>query len=55
MNREIPEIEHKEVQVRAVARDPGVRSKVAVSSEDSKADPVGRVLDNEEHELPCHG
>ena len=44
MNQEIPEIEHKEVQVRAVARDPGVRSKVAVSSEDSKVDPVGSCI-----------
>lgn len=42
--QEIPEIEHGEVEVKATARDAGMRSKVAVSSEDSKIDPVGACI-----------
>lgn len=42
--QEIPEIEHGEVMIRATARDPGMRSKVAVSSEDPKIDPVGACI-----------
>ena len=44
MQQEIPEIEHGEVEVRGTARDPGLRSKVAVSAEDSKIDPVGACI-----------
>jgi N utilization substance protein A len=42
--QEIPEVEHGEVKVQATARDPGLRSKVAVSSSDSKIDPVGACI-----------
>jgi len=42
--QEIPEIEHGEVEVKAIARDPGFRSKVAVSSKDPKIDPVGSCI-----------
>ena len=38
---EVPEIYEGIVQVRAVARDPGERAKVAVSSNDPRIDPVG--------------
>jgi transcription termination/antitermination protein NusA len=38
---EIPEIKSGMVKVRKIARDPGVRCKVAVSSEDEKIDPIG--------------
>jgi N utilization substance protein A len=38
---EIPEIKSKLVEIKAVARDPGVRSKVAVFSSDPKIDPIG--------------
>ncbi len=44
LQQEIPEIEHGEVEVQATARDPGLRSKVAVSAEDSKIDPVGACI-----------
>ena len=39
--QEIPEVHDEIVQVRSVARDPGVRSKVAVSSSIDGPDPVG--------------
>ena len=38
---EVPEVYDGVVEVRSVAREPGVRSKVAVSSFDDKLDPVG--------------
>lgn len=38
---EIPEIRNEVVTVKAVAREPGVRSKVAVHSNDPKVDPIG--------------
>ncbi|MFA7685931.1 MAG: transcription termination factor NusA [Candidatus Gracilibacteria bacterium] len=38
---EIPEIKSGVVQVKAIAREAGVRSKVAVSSTDDKIDPIG--------------
>ena len=38
---EVPEIEDGLVEIRAVARDPGDRSKVAVYTNDSSIDPVG--------------
>lgn len=44
MAQEIPEIEHGEVEVVAVARDPGNRSKVAVFAEDKSIDPVGTCI-----------
>lgn len=38
---EVPEISSRVVQIKGIARDPGERSKVAVSSEQSDIDPVG--------------
>ncbi|MBQ9059241.1 MAG: transcription termination/antitermination protein NusA [Atopobiaceae bacterium] len=38
---EVPEIYDGVVEIRSVAREPGVRSKVAVSSIDDRLDPVG--------------
>ena len=38
---EVPEVYDGVVDVRSVAREPGIRSKVAVSSIDDKLDPVG--------------
>ncbi len=39
--QEVPEIYDEIVQVKAVARDPGSRAKIAVISRDSSVDPVG--------------
>jgi N utilization substance protein A len=39
--REVPEISSKSVEIRAVAREPGVRTKIAVFSAQSGVDPVG--------------
>lgn len=41
MELEIPEIKSNLVTIKAIAREPGVRSKVAVSSSDPKIDPIG--------------
>jgi N utilization substance protein A len=41
MELEIPEIKSGLVEIKAIAREPGVRSKVAVSSSDPKIDPIG--------------
>lgn len=38
---EVPEIAEGIVEVRAVSREPGIRSKIAVYSKDSDVDPVG--------------
>jgi len=38
---EVPEIAEGVVKIKSVARDPGVRSKLAVMSEDADIDPVG--------------
>lgn len=38
---EVPEIFDKVVEVKGIARDPGFRTKIAVSSNDGKIDPVG--------------
>jgi N utilization substance protein A len=38
---EIPEVAQGIVTVNSIARDPGVRSKIAVSSSDPKIDPIG--------------
>lgn len=38
---EIPEIKSALVEVKAIAREPGVRSKIAVTSNDPKIDPIG--------------
>lgn len=41
MELEIPEIKGELVEVKGIAREPGVRSKVAVFSSDPKIDPIG--------------
>lgn len=38
---EIPEIKSNLVEIKSIARDPGVRCKVGVSSNDEKIDPIG--------------
>lgn len=38
---EIPEIRNGDVQIMAIARDAGMRSKVAVKSNDARIDPIG--------------
>jgi len=38
---EIPEIKSNLVEIKAIARDPGVRCKIAVYSNDEKIDPIG--------------
>ncbi len=38
---EAPEIAHAVVEIKAVAREPGARSKIAVVSHDPKVDPIG--------------
>ncbi len=44
MEVEIPEIATGEVEIKAVARDAGFRSKIAVFSEDENVDPVGACI-----------
>lgn len=44
MEEEIPEVAHGEVDIVAVARDPGFRSKVSVKSDDENVDPVGACI-----------
>lgn len=39
--REVPELAAKSVEVKAIARDPGIRTKFAVASRTSGVDPVG--------------
>jgi len=41
MAREVPEIRENVVEIKGIARSPGFRSKVAVTSLDEKVDPVG--------------
>lgn len=38
---EIPEVRNGDVEIKAIARDPGFRSKVAVFSSDPRIDPIG--------------
>ena len=38
---EIPEVTEGVVEIKSIARDPGVRSKIAVASNDEKIDPIG--------------
>ncbi len=44
MEAEVPEISNGTVEIRAIARDPGVRSKVAVASHQEGVDPVGSCI-----------
>lgn len=41
LTREVPEIKEGIVEIKAISRSPGFRSKVAVTSLDEKVDPVG--------------
>src|SRR3989440_5808623 len=41
LEAEVPEIKAGPVQIRAIARDPGLRTKIAVSSSEPGLDPVG--------------
>ncbi len=38
---EVPEIESGEIEIKNIVREPGVRTKIAVSSKDANVDPVG--------------
>jgi transcription termination/antitermination protein NusA len=38
---EVPEIGEEVIEIKALAREPGVRSKIAVSTKDGRIDPVG--------------
>lgn len=44
MEFEVPEISNGTVEIRAVARDPGIRSKIAVSTHLDGVDPVGSCI-----------
>jgi len=44
LEMEIPEVIEGEVEVKSIARDAGVRSKVAVWSENEKIDPIGACI-----------
>ena len=44
MEFEVPEISNGTVDIRAIARDPGIRSKVAVASQFDGVDPVGSCI-----------
>ena len=41
---EVPEIEAGSVEIKAIAREPGLRSKIAVKSNDQNIDPVGSLV-----------
>ncbi len=41
---EVPEIENESVEIKAIAREPGSRSKVAVTSNDDTIDPIGSLV-----------
>ena len=41
---EVPEIQEGEIEIKAIAREPGERAKVAVWTEDKNIDPVGVVV-----------
>lgn len=44
MKKEVPEIAEEIIEIRAVARQPGVRAKIAVKSKDGRIDPVGACI-----------
>ena len=41
---EVPEIEEGVIEIRAAARDPGIRAKIAVKSNDARMDPQGACI-----------
>ncbi len=44
LEMEVPEITQKIVEIKSIAREPGIRSKVAVASKDINVDPVGACI-----------
>jgi len=42
--QEVPEIQEDIIEIRAVAREPGVRAKVAVKTNDRRIDPIGACI-----------
>ena len=50
---EVPEIEEGVVEIKAAARDPGSRAKIAVYSRDKRVEPVGTCIGI--RRLPCDG
>ena len=40
-SREVPEIIEQIIEIKSIARDPGIRAKIAVRSKDKRIDPVG--------------
>jgi N utilization substance protein A len=38
---EVPEIAEETIEIRGAARDPGMRAKIAVKTNDGRIDPVG--------------
>lgn len=44
MNKEVPEINEQIIEIRGVARQPGVRAKVSVKTNDHRIDPVGACI-----------
>ncbi|QQG46952.1 MAG: transcription termination/antitermination protein NusA [Candidatus Azosocius agrarius] len=44
LKMEIPEIEEGIIEIKAVARDPGSRSKIAVKTNDGRLDPIGTCI-----------
>ena len=41
---EVPEIEEGLIEIKAAARDPGIRAKIAVKSNDPRLDPQGTCI-----------
>ena len=41
---EVPEIEESIIEIKAAARDPGLRAKIAVTSHDRRVDPIGTCI-----------
>ena len=44
MNKEVPEISEQIIEIRDVARQPGVRAKISVKTNDHRIDPVGACI-----------
>lgn len=40
----MPEIEEGIIEIKAAARDPGARAKIAVASHDQRVDPIGTCI-----------
>ena len=41
---EVPEIHEGSIEIKAIARDPGSRAKIAVKSNDRRVDPIGTCI-----------